>query len=77
MNRPRMGSHEADDEGHLVLAWFIHDHLPYSEMVFFVKNAAVAQMADAGQRLECAVVEVVPSKFPWGAVTVQLDLLVS
>lgn len=24
-----------------VLAWFIHDHLPYSEMVFFVKNAAV------------------------------------
>ena len=23
------------------LAWFIHDHLPYSEMVFFVKNAAV------------------------------------
>ncbi len=24
-----------------VLAWFIHDHLPYSEMVFFVQNAAV------------------------------------
>lgn len=24
-----------------VLAWFIHDHLPYSEMVFFVKDAAV------------------------------------
>ena len=24
-----------------VLAWFIHDHLPYSEMVFFVENAAV------------------------------------
>lgn len=24
-----------------VLAWFIHDHLPYSEMVFFVRNAAV------------------------------------
>ena len=24
-----------------VLAWFIHDHLPYAEMVFFVKNAAV------------------------------------
>lgn len=24
-----------------VLAWFIHDHLPYSEMVFFAKNAAV------------------------------------
>ena len=23
------------------LAWFIHDHLPYSEMVFFVRNAAV------------------------------------
>ena len=23
------------------LAWFIHDHLPYSEMVFFVQNAAV------------------------------------
>ena len=22
------------------LAWYIHDHLPYSEMVFFVKNAA-------------------------------------
>ena len=24
-----------------VLAWFIHAHLPYSEMVFFVENAAV------------------------------------
>ena len=24
-----------------VLAWFMHDHLPYSEMVFFVQNAAV------------------------------------
>ena len=24
-----------------VLAWFIHGHLPYSEMVFFVKSAAV------------------------------------
>ena len=24
-----------------VLAWFIHDHLPCSEMVFFVQNAAV------------------------------------
>ena len=24
-----------------ILAWFIHDHLPYSEMVFFVRNAAV------------------------------------
>ena len=24
-----------------ILAWFIHDHLPYSEMVFFVQNAAV------------------------------------
>ena len=24
-----------------VLAWFIHDHLPYSEMVFFVHSAAV------------------------------------
>ena len=24
-----------------VLAWFIHDHLPYSEMVFFPQNAAV------------------------------------
>ena len=24
-----------------VFAWFIHDHLPYSEMVFFVENAAV------------------------------------
>lgn len=24
-----------------VLAWFVHDHLPYSEMVFFVQNAAV------------------------------------
>ena len=24
-----------------VLAWFIHDHLPYSEMVFLVQNAAV------------------------------------
>ena len=23
------------------LAWLIHDHLPYSEMVFFVQNAAV------------------------------------
>ncbi len=23
------------------LAWFIHDHLPYSEMVFFAKNTAV------------------------------------
>ena len=23
------------------LAWFIHDHLPYSEMVFFARNAAV------------------------------------
>ena len=22
------------------LAWYIHDHLPYSEMVFFAKNAA-------------------------------------
>jgi len=24
-----------------VLAWFIHNHLPYSEMVFFVEHAAV------------------------------------
>ena len=24
-----------------VLAWFIHDHLPYSEMVFFIEHAAV------------------------------------
>ena len=24
-----------------VLAWFIHDHLPYSEMVFYPQNAAV------------------------------------
>ena len=24
-----------------ILAWFMHDHLPYSEMVFFVQNAAV------------------------------------
>lgn len=24
-----------------VLAWFIHDHLPYSEMVFFARNGTV------------------------------------
>ena len=41
-----------------------------------VENAAVAQMADAGQRLECSVVDVVPSNFPWKAVTVRVDLLV-
>ena len=42
-----------------------------------VENAAVAQMTDNGERLECSIVEIVPSKFPWEAVTVRVDLVVS
>ena len=30
---------EKEERDWRVLAWFIHDHLPYSEMVFFVQNA--------------------------------------
>lgn len=41
-----------------------------------VENAAVAQMVDAGERLECSIVGIVPSKFPWDAVTVRVDLVV-
>lgn len=61
-------------DGRAVEVWWRNRKLGYLPRV---ENAAVAQMADAGQRLECAVVDVVPSKFPWGAVTVQVDLLVS
>ncbi|MCY3969460.1 MAG: hypothetical protein OXG74_05980 [Acidobacteria bacterium] len=32
---------EKDGRDWRVLAWFIHNHLPYSEMVFFVEHAAV------------------------------------
>ena len=41
-----------------------------------VENAAVAQMEDAGELLECSIVELVPSNFPWDAVTVRVDLTV-
>ncbi len=36
------------------LAWFIHDHLPYSKMVFFTKNAAVNLTWRCG-RPECEI----------------------
>ena len=32
--------HYKDTRDWRPLAWYIHDHLPYSEMVFFAKNAA-------------------------------------
>ena len=38
------------------LAWYIHDHLPYSEMVFFAKNAAFNlnwRQRDPQRRIEC------------------------
>ena len=38
------------------LAWYIHDHLPYSEMVFFAKNAAFNltwRERDPRRRIEC------------------------
>ncbi len=40
---PRFVDWMSEGEGRdwRVLAWFIHDHLPYSEMVFFPQNAAV------------------------------------
>ena len=41
-----------------------------------VENAAVAQMADAGQWLECSIVDIVPSNFPWDTVRVRVDLVV-
>lgn len=42
-----------------------------------VENAAVAQMTDTDERLECSIVGIVPSNFPWEAVTVRVDLVVS